>query len=72
MIKVASPLFCDGLWGGSVGDRDTPGISGTLLLLLSWGTAVLCPGPEWGDRRLELAGEWGGAHRMLGLMEFEA
>lgn len=35
-IEVASHLFCDGS-GGSDGDRDTPGISGTLLLL-SWGT----------------------------------
>lgn len=32
---------------------------------------MLCIGPEWGDRRLELAGN-GGAPRMLGLVGFEA
>lgn len=38
---------------------------------LAGGQPVLCIGPEWGDRRLELAGN-GGAPRMLGLVGFEA
>lgn len=41
-------LLCWMLLGGNE-DRDTLGISGTLLLLPAWGQAVLCTGSKWGD-----------------------
>lgn len=39
---------------------------------LAGGQPVLCTGPEWDDRKLELAGNGGGPPRMVGLTEFEA